>query len=137
MTLYKAMGYGLAGLQCDDDGNLIDPRINTSSILLDWDREDEATVRNYVHSTLENKADLDTVLKGWLWGHVDPDSTDPFDAVENFSDTDLEGALLLRPVGTATGPDAAACLIPMLRKPADTSETSPASNRCAAASTRT
>lgn len=99
MTLYKAMGYGLTGLQLDDRGRVIDDRINTSSILLDGDREDEATVRNYVRHGLDSDENLEAILKGWHWGHMDPESIDPFEAVEDFSETSLEGALLLRPVG--------------------------------------
>lgn len=99
MSIYKIMGYGLTGLQLDDRDNIIDPRINTSSILLDWDREEEATVRNYVRSIVKSEDDLEPVLKGMYWSHMDPESTDPFDSVETFGETDLEGSIMLRPVG--------------------------------------
>lgn len=97
--LYKMMGYGLTDIQTDDRGRITDPRINPASILLDYDREEEATVRNYVASTLDDKESLERVLGGWSYGHLDPESTDPFECVDHLNETGLEGTLIMRPVG--------------------------------------
>lgn len=101
MALIRAMGYGLRGLK-HKDSEIVDPRVNTSSLLLDYEREDEATVRNFVRSTLKDgqaEANLDAILGGWKWSHIDPESTDPMSAVQYFSETELEDTILLRPVG--------------------------------------
>jgi len=102
MGLIKAMGYGLRGLELNKSSEIVDSRINTESLLLDYDREDDATVRNFVRSTLkqgQSESDLDAILKGWHWGHVDPESTDPFEAVQHFPESPVEDTLILRPVG--------------------------------------
>lgn len=102
MALIKAMGYGLRGLK-HENSQITDPRINVSSLLLDYEREEEATVRNFVRSTLkegQTEANLDAALGGWHWEHMDPESTDPMSAVQHFSETSLEDTLLLRPVGS-------------------------------------
>lgn len=99
MMIHKMMGYGLTDVQLTERGRIDDPRINSSSILLDYEREDEATVRNFVSSTLESDDNLETVLKGWNWGHMDPESTDPFDAVVHAYETSIPNTLILRPVG--------------------------------------
>lgn len=101
MTLIKAMGYGLRGLK-SNGSKLTDPRINTSSILLDHENEEAATVRNYVRSLMkegQTEDDLENILRGWHWNHIDPDSTDPMSAVQYFYETSLEDTILLRPVG--------------------------------------
>lgn len=101
MGLIRAMGYGLQGLE-HKGSRIVDPRINTSSVLLDHEREEEATVRHFVRSTLKEgltEADLESALSGWKWGHIDPDSTDPMSATQYFYETSLEDTLLLRPVG--------------------------------------
>ena len=99
MTLHKMMGYGLVDVQLNERDKITDPRINASSILLDYEREEEATVRNYVSSTLESDERLEAVLQGWHWGHMDPESTDPFDAVNLLSETSVPNTLILRSVG--------------------------------------
>lgn len=97
-SVRKMMGYGLVDVALDDREKIIDPRINTSSILLDWDREHEATVREFVRSTLDDESSLDRVLSGWHYSHLNPDATTPFDCVQHLSDTDIPQTLMLRPV---------------------------------------
>lgn len=98
-SMHKMLGYGVTGLEVDDRGRIADPRVNTDSILLDGEREGEATVLAYVSHIVGPGGDVERALRGWQWETVNPNSLDPFEAVEDFHETGLRGTLLLRPVG--------------------------------------
>lgn len=97
-SLHKMLGYGLTDVVLDDKDKIADPRVNAESLLLDWDREHEATVREFVRSTLSEGKDLDLVLSGWNYGHMNPESTAPFDCVQLMSETTIPQTLVLRPI---------------------------------------
>ena len=103
IRIHKYLGYGLTDVECEDAGEITDPRINTESWLLNWEA-DTPSLEDYAAWLAEHADDqwwerhyLASREKGCRRRRSDSDGVDLQRLVEHHSEYGLKNVLIVLP----------------------------------------
>lgn len=97
IRIHKVLGYGLTDV-ATEDGAVVDPRINTQSPLLDWERKPTEDYRDFV-DRLAAGGDEDAQLEAALFTMAEPEGGGAGNLCTWNGEYGLPNVLVVRPVG--------------------------------------